>query len=82
MNYEYKHDAKRKRGCPKTFDLIRNIADRDKAAPCPKCGSKKTSRIMFQAFAIAGITEPDAFAGDGQPDDFDDDFGDGGDFDF
>ena len=37
---------------------------------------------MFQAFAIAGITEPDAFAGDGQPDDFDDDFGDGGDFDF
>jgi len=83
--YEYQHDAKRKRGCPKTFELIRNIAQRDEPAPCPKCGSKKTSRLKFQAFAIAGGTPPDAFAGDGEAEDFgdfgDDDFG-GDDFDF
>ena len=86
MLYEYQHDAKRKRGCPKTFELIRNTGDRDAPAPCPKCGSTETSRLKFQAFAIAGVTEPDAFAGDGEAEDFgdfvdDDDFGDD-DFDF
>jgi putative FmdB family regulatory protein len=83
--YEYKHDGKRKRGCPHTFELIRNTADRDKPAPCPKCGSTETSRVLFQAFAIAGSAEADVFAGDGDAEDFgdfgDDDFGDD-DFDF
>lgn len=80
MLYEYQHNAKRKRGCPKTFELIRNTGDRDKLAACPNCGNNDTSRIRFQAFAIAGSNEPDAFAGDGEPQDFDDleddDFGD------
>jgi putative FmdB family regulatory protein len=76
--YEYRHNAKRKRGCPKTFELIRNISARDDAAACPKCGSKDTERLKFQAFAIAGDTPADIFAGDGEADDFDDigdDFG-------
>ncbi len=86
MLYEYQHDAKRKRGCPKTFELIRNIAARDEPAACPKCGTSETSRLKFQAFAIAGANTPDAFAGDGEAEDFgdfgdDDDFG-GDDFDF
>ena len=73
MLYEYRHNAKRKRGCPKTFELIRNTGDRDKAASCPNCGDTDTSRIRFQSFAIAGSHEPDAFAGDGESEDFEDD---------
>jgi putative FmdB family regulatory protein len=78
--YEYRHNAKRKRGCPKTFELIRNISARDETASCPKCGSKDTERLKFQAFAISGAATADAFAGDGEAEDFDD-FGDD-DFDF
>ena len=72
MLYEYRHNAKRKRDCPKTFELIRNTGDRDKVATCPNCGDSDTSRIKFQTFAITGSNEPDAFAGDGESEDFDD----------
>jgi putative FmdB family regulatory protein len=83
--YEYRHNGQRKRNCPKTFELMRSIPQRDAPAPCPKCGSTETERLKFQAFAIVGGAEPDVFGGDGEPEDFggfgDDDFGDD-DFDF
>jgi hypothetical protein len=78
--YEYRHNSPRKRGCPKQFELIRAVAQRDESAPCPKCGSTKTERLKFQAFAIAGISEPDIVSGDTEMEDFDDDYD--GDFGF
>lgn len=80
MLYEYNHTGPRKRGCPKRFELIRAVAQRDEAAPCPKCASTKTERLKFQAFAIAGISEPDIVSGDTEMEDFEEDYD--GDFGF
>lgn len=52
--YEYRHVGRRRRGCPRTFELMRGVAKRDEAAPCPKCGSEETARIKFQSFSVAG----------------------------
>tara|TARA_Y100001936_G_scaffold252883_1_gene314669 strand:+ start:1360 stop:1593 length:234 start_codon:yes stop_codon:yes gene_type:complete len=70
--YEYIHGRPRKRGCPKTFEIIRSIAKRDEPAPCPKCGETKSERIRFQSFSINGNSEPDLVAGDTEMEDFDD----------
>jgi len=78
--YEYRHTGKRKRGCPTRFEVIRNVSDRDNPAPCPRCGSTETERLKFQAFAIAGGSEPDIFEGDTEMEDFEDDYD--GDFGF
>ena len=80
MLYEYRHAGPRKRGCPKQFELIRAVAQRDEPAPCPKCASTKTERLKFQAFAIAGGSEPDIVSGDTEMEDFEEDYG--GDFGF
>ena len=60
MLYEYCHVARRKRGCPETFELRRPVADRDVAAPCPKCGTEDTERLKFQPFAFAAPFNADA----------------------
>jgi hypothetical protein len=58
--YEYRHVGRRKRGCPETFELIRGVAQRDDAAPCPKCGTEETERLKFQPFAFAAPFDADA----------------------
>ena len=65
MLYEYLHVGRRRRGCPKTFELLRGVAKRDDVAPCPKCGSEGTERLKFQSFAAAGglASKPSAGAG-------------------
>ena len=60
MLYEYRHFGRRRRGWPKTFELIRSSSQRDDAAPCPKCASLETERIKFQAFSMAGGSDADA----------------------
>jgi hypothetical protein len=70
--YEYLHGHPKKRGCPKTFEKIRSIANRDDPAPCPKCGNSESERIRFQSFAIAANSEPDLIAGNTEMEDFDD----------
>ena len=70
--YEYLHGRTKKRGCPKKFEIIRSINNRDEPAPCPKCGDTKSERIRFQSFAIASHAEPDLVAGDTEMEDFDD----------
>ena len=79
MLYEYRHGGPRQSECPERFELIRQVAERDGEAPCPKCGSTETERVKFQSFAIAGRSEPDIVSGDTEmedfPDDYDDDFG-------
>ena len=37
--YEYLHSTPRKRGCPKQFELVRKVMERDDPALCPKCGN-------------------------------------------
>ena len=72
MLYEYLHGRTKKRGCPKTFEIIRSISNRDEPAPCPKCGDKKSERIRFQSFAITSNSAPDLVAGNTEIEDFDD----------
>lgn len=60
MLYEYRHVGRRKRGCPETFELRRNVAKRDADAPCPKCGTLETERLKFQAFAFPSRFDADA----------------------
>jgi hypothetical protein len=60
MLYEYRHLGRRRRGCPQTFELRRAVAQRDAAAPCPKCGTEDTERIKFQSFALATPFDADA----------------------
>lgn len=67
MLYEYRHVGRRRRGCHRTFELMRNVSQRDAAAPCPECGSAETERIKFQAFAVAGGRDSDATEGAGGP---------------
>ncbi len=84
--YEY-----RCKKCNEQFELMRRLAERDKVAACPKCGSRGTARLKFQAFAMLSGAAPDAAMGEGDPEDFmggDHDHGhdhddlDMGDFDF
>ena len=65
MLYEYRHVGRRRRGCPQTFELMRNVAQRDDVAPCPKCGNGETARIKFQGFAVASGTTAGSSEGGG-----------------
>ena len=71
--YEYKCKK-----CSTLFDLRRNIAARDEAAPCPSCKSKSTTRMVVQQFGMVGA-RPNAAMGEGESEDFLDgaDFGGG-----
>ena len=44
---------------------MRNVAQRDDVAPCPKCGNEETARIKFQGFAVARGTTVDSSEGGG-----------------
>lgn len=72
--YEY-----RCRKCGETFELIRRLATRDDAAPCPACKSKTPRRVQVQQVALLQGAAPNAMAGEGEAEDFldmdDDDFG-------
>ncbi|MEX1023011.1 MAG: zinc ribbon domain-containing protein [Dehalococcoidia bacterium] len=65
--------------CGEKFELMRRVAARDDAAPCPKCRAKKTGRVEIQRVAMLTGARPDAMAGEGEAEDFldggDDDFG-------
>ena len=63
--YEY-----RCKKCEQQFELMRRLNDRDNAATCPKCGSKRTTRSAVTAFAFHGGAAPDAGMGEGEADDF------------
>mgnify|MGYP006430630095 FL=1 len=63
--YEYRLVGRRRRGCPQTFELMRGVAKRDDAAPCPKCGSEETARIKFQSFAVGSGAAADSSEGVG-----------------
>jgi len=56
--------------CGNKFELMRSVAKRDDAAPCPKCKSKTPSRLMIQRVAMITGVAPDAYAGEGEPEDF------------
>ena len=78
--YEY-----RCKKCDTRFELMRRLAQRDKAATCSNCGSRATARVEIQRFAVATGAAPDIMGGDGDPEDFgmgDDDFDMDDDFDF
>ncbi|MDA0815662.1 MAG: zinc ribbon domain-containing protein [Chloroflexi bacterium] len=59
------------RKCNERFELIRQMAKRDAAAPCPKCASKATKRVEVQRIALLQGARPNAMAGEGEPEDFD-----------
>ena len=77
MLYEYRHVGRRRRSCPKTFELMRSVSQRDDTAPCPKCGNSETERIKFQTFAVSNVgtdaksTIARRQSGSGPYDDFD-----------
>jgi putative FmdB family regulatory protein len=79
--YEY-----RCRKCDQRFELMRRLAARDDAAPCPHCKSRATTRVQMQRVAVITGVSPDAAAGEGEAGDFldggDDDFGGDWDDDF
>jgi putative FmdB family regulatory protein len=71
--YEY-----RCKKCGHTFELMRRLAARDDAAPCPECKSKRIARVEIQSMAVITGVAPNAMMGEGDPEDFlggDDDFG-------
>lgn len=70
--YEY-----RCKKCDQRFELMRRLGDRDNAAACPECGSKRTARSAVTAFAFLGGAAPNAGLGEGEPEDFMDDDGHG-----
>ncbi|MBM3141031.1 MAG: zinc ribbon domain-containing protein [Chloroflexi bacterium] len=63
--YEY-----RCKQCENRFDLMRRVAERDKPAVCPACGSRRTARAVVQAFAVMSGAKPDAAGGEGESEDF------------
>ena len=73
--------------CGNGFELMRPLADRDKASKCPSCGSRSIARKL-SVFSFARGAEADSFGDDFDPSSFgggDDDFGgfdDDDDFDF
>ena len=73
-SYEYRCTK-----CKTKFELLRRIAARDDAAPCPKCKATQTARIEVQRIGVIRGVRPNAMAGEGEPEDFldgdDDDFG-------
>lgn len=77
MLYEYRHVGRGRRSCPKTFELMRSVSQRDAAAPCPECGNPETERIKFQTFAVSNAeteskpTIDRRQSGSGPYDDFD-----------
>ncbi len=64
--------------CKKKFELIRSVAKRDDATICPHCKAPKAVRSQVNKIAILQGARPDAYAGEGEPEDF----LDGGDDDF
>jgi putative FmdB family regulatory protein len=64
-NYEYRC-AK----CQKKFELIRSIAKRDDPTVCPHCKATKAVRAQVNRIAIMQGVRPDAYAGEGEPEDF------------
>lgn len=73
-NYEYRC-AK----CQKKFELMRSIAKRDDATVCPHCKATKAVRAQINRIAIMQGVRPNAYEGEGEPEDFLDG---GDDFDF
>ncbi|MEX2229179.1 MAG: zinc ribbon domain-containing protein [Dehalococcoidia bacterium] len=56
--------------CEKRFELRRRLGDRDNAATCPECKSKRTVRSSVTAFAVLGGASADAGMGEGDSEDF------------
>ena len=52
--YEYLHSVPRKRGCPKLFELVRKVLERDDPALCPKCGSLSERQLSMPALSFRG----------------------------
>ena len=63
--YEY-HCKK----CEQRFELMRRLAARDDAAPCPHCKSRRTARVEVQRIALMTGTRPNAAMGEGESEDF------------
>lgn len=58
--YEY-----RCKKCNRRFELVRRLAARDDAAPCPRCKSRRSGRIEVQRIAVMTGAQPDAGMGGG-----------------
>jgi putative FmdB family regulatory protein len=41
------------KACQTHFEEIRKVAEKDQKAPCPKCASSETERLLSR-FAVAG----------------------------
>ena len=63
--YEYKCKK-----CSSRFELRRALAARDDAAPCPKCKSRSTTRMIIQRLTVTRGVRPNAAEGEGEPEDF------------
>ena len=49
--------------CGNAFELMRPLADRDKASKCPNCGSRSVARKLSM-FAVARGAEGDLLSDD------------------
>ncbi len=56
--------------CRTKFELMRRIAQRDDAATCPHCKAPKAVRAQVNRIAVIQGVRPDAYAGEGEPEDF------------
>ena len=68
--------------CGNAFELMRPLADREKASKCPNCGSRSVARKLSM-FAVARGAEGDLLSDDFDPSSFGggDDYGFGDDDD-
>ena len=41
--------------CGEVFELERPVSERDSEATCPKCGSKRTSRMLSKGIILIGL---------------------------
>ena len=41
--------------CGEVFELERPVSERDSEATCPKCGSKRTSRMLSRGIILIGL---------------------------
>jgi putative FmdB family regulatory protein len=62
--YEY-----RCKKCEHRFELMRRLSERTKRAKCTNCGSTAT-KPAISMFAHVSGSSPDAYAGDGEAEDF------------
>ena len=56
--------------CQHRFELMRRLAARDEAAPCPQCKSRATARVQINRIATIRGARPDVMASEGEAEDF------------